>query len=220
MRRARYFTGFFFFFFVFVFEPRLRFLMSQPRNPIFIYALLIIKLSERQNIDLKALSYIPRDMKCGAKPCSVPNRSCTRCLLRYRYPLHSVLEIYPSHPSRQANVLIYLISGPGCGISSRCARLEHSHELGASNRSHRNKSHPPPNSRRLLATLGDAAARARDRLHHYNVELDDSMLAQPQGHFTQALFHAEMLCARGEIFKVFPSVRFFVPSIPHILEYF
>ena len=144
----------FVFVFVFVFEPRLRFLMSQPRNPIFIYALLIIKLSERQNIDLKALSYIPRDMKCGAKPCSVPNRSCTRCLLRYRYPLHSVLEIYPSHPSRQANVLTYLLSGPGCGISSRCARLEHSHELGAPNRSHRNKSHPPPEFKALVGHFG------------------------------------------------------------------
>jgi hypothetical protein len=62
--------------------------------------------------------------------------------------------------------------------------------------------HPPRNSQKLLAHLSEAAARARDRLHHYNMELDDSMLAQPQGHFTQALFHAEMLCARGEIFKV------------------
>ena len=114
------------------------------------------------------------------------------------------------------------ISFQGLGAESRAAVRDLNTVTSVARRIARIATNPtpPPNSRRLLATLGDAAARARDRLHHYNVELDDSMLAQPQGHFTQALFHAEMLCARGEIFKVFPSVRFFVPSIPHILEYF
>ena len=62
---------------------------------------------------------------------------------------------------------------------------------------------PARNSQSLLSHFSDAAARARDRLHSYNHALDDSMLPHPESHFTQDLFHAEMLCARGKIFQVF-----------------
>lgn len=62
---------------------------------------------------------------------------------------------------------------------------------------------PPPNSKQLLSHLSEAAVKARNRFHAYNHELDDSMLALPQVHFTQMLFHAEMLCQRGKIYKVF-----------------
>jgi len=56
----------------------------------------------------------------------------------------------------------------------------------------------------MVAYYSEAAARARDRFLSYNHKLDGSMLAHPEGHFTQSLFHAEMLCARGEIYKVSP----------------
>jgi hypothetical protein len=65
--------------------------------------------------------------------------------------------------------------------------------------------HPPRNSKLLLDHLSETAAQARNRIHSYNHELDDSMLAHPDGHFTQILFHAEMLCARGKVFKVSPG---------------
>jgi hypothetical protein len=72
---------------------------------------------------------------------------------------------------------------------------------------------PAPNSRQLLAHLTAAAARIRDRFHSYNHELDGSMLAHPDGHFTEELFEAEMLCARGKIFLVLLHVLFcFSPS--------
>ena len=65
-------------------------------------------------------------------------------------------------------------------------------------------SKPAPNSAHLLKYLTEAAVRARSRFNSYYHELDGSMLAHPEGHFTQALFHAEMLSARGQLFKVLP----------------
>ena len=67
-------------------------------------------------------------------------------------------------------------------------------------------SKPAPNSAHLLKYLTEAAVRARSRFNSFYHELDGSMLAHPEGHFTQALFHAEMLSARGQLFKVLPRL--------------
>ncbi len=69
--------------------------------------------------------------------------------------------------------------------------------------------HPARNSQSLVSHFSDAAARARDRLISYNHALDGSMLAHPESHFTQELFHAEMLCARGKLLQVFARFSHF-----------
>ena len=75
---------------------------------------------------------------------------------------------------------------------------------------------PARNSQSLLSHFSDAAARARNRLHSYNHALDDSMLPHPESHFTQELFHAEMLCARGKIFQVsFLTYWLFLAFLPY-----
>jgi len=103
----------------------------------------------------------------------------------------------------KAKSLVLSLSQAGLGSDSHAAVRDLQTMMSLAHRIARIASNPKgaPNSAHLLKFLTEAAVRARSRFNSFYHELDGSMLAHPEGHFTQALFHAEMLCARGLMFK-------------------